>query len=698
MRPRHATKLLSSVLALIALACAWFYLAPTSLGGSTTYVVTDGISMEPHFHAGDLALVRSQSSYRVGEIVAYNSHVLHRIVLHRIIGRAGSLYVFKGDNNNFVDFEHPAQGQLIGALWVHIPGVGARLQSLRSPALVGVLLALSFLLFAGAAFTHRRRRGGRGRRRSADTQLSPGLPATHASEPMLGAVALALVALLPLTALALLAFTRPATSLQPTSVAYQQSGRLSYTANAAPGPAYPGDRAVTGDPLFTRVLSTVNLRFDYRFQADAPHSLAGVASLGATVTSTSGWQTSLALSPARRFRGDQTSVTGTLDLNSLQALVHRFESMTDVSGSYTLTVIPHVRAVGSLDSMGLAAVFAPQVHFSLNPLELQPASSASAGGSGAAGAGGSNPFTPSASGSLAGRRYEPLFLSLKLVRLQVGTARAIALGGIAIILCVLAATVAYLRTRRRDESATIRARYGRMIVPVAHVWQPPGVAAIDVSDMEALVRIAEHYDRSILCESGEQGDEFWVTDESGYFRYAVGAPAAAAGVQRYAPAHFGPIPEEAFSAPAAPITTEAPAASFYEAPDHPDPAWALQPTSDRAPLDPLVGDVYCDELELGGLVSASMTPGQAPDGLAVHATTGNGWAGGDELHVPDALQVSEDRTDEAYDWALQDAAAFDWAMPQPAASLAPGADWPTAPHPVVAVHGNGNGNGNGSHG
>ncbi len=40
----------------------------------------------------------------------------------------GSRYIFKGDNNNFVDFEHPARSQLIGALSLHLAGVGSRLR------------------------------------------------------------------------------------------------------------------------------------------------------------------------------------------------------------------------------------------------------------------------------------------------------------------------------------------------------------------------------------------------------------------------------------------------------------------------------------------------------------------------------------------------------------------------------------------
>ncbi len=116
--------------------------------------------------------------------------------------------------------------------------------------------------------------------------------------------------------------------------------------------------------------------------------------------------------------------------------------------------------------------------------------------------------------------------------MPVSTARTLALSAIGVILAALLAILALLRPilafvapRRRDESASIRARYRHLIVPVERVWQLPGVAVIDVADMDALARIAEHYDRSILHEATDDGDAFWVTDESGQFRYALGAPA-----------------------------------------------------------------------------------------------------------------------------------------------------------------------------
>ncbi len=129
-------------------------------------------------------------------------------MLHRIIARVGDRYVFKGDNNNFVDFEHPARSQLIGALWLHIPGMGARLQSLRSPALIGLLVGIGMLLLSGAAFTQGRRRGaGRGAPPKVRILCRGACHSTPRNRSA-GALAIGLLALLPFVVLALLAFTR----------------------------------------------------------------------------------------------------------------------------------------------------------------------------------------------------------------------------------------------------------------------------------------------------------------------------------------------------------------------------------------------------------------------------------------------------------------------------------------------------------
>ena len=102
-RARLRSRLLTAAFFILVVACWWFF-APTQVGGSTRYVVTKGISMEPRFHTGDLAIVRPADQYKVGDIVAYLEHACcTRGVLHRIIAIHGDRYTFKGDNNNFID-------------------------------------------------------------------------------------------------------------------------------------------------------------------------------------------------------------------------------------------------------------------------------------------------------------------------------------------------------------------------------------------------------------------------------------------------------------------------------------------------------------------------------------------------------------------------------------------------------------------
>ena len=437
----------------------WFYFAPVQLGGSTTYVVTHGTSMEPRFHTGDLAIVRSQSNYHVGEVVAYHNHQLHTIVLHRIVGREGDRYLFKGDNNNFVDPEHPVASQLIGALWIHIPGVGLRLQSIRSPLVMGILLFVGMLLLTGGAFA---RTQGRGRRREARGRgrrdaPRPPRPAT----PTFAVLAIGALLAIPFLMLALLAFTRSPTKLHPYTVPYKQSGRLSYSAEAPSGPTYPGGQAVTGDPLFAHVLNAVDFSFAYRLHAAGRRSLSGSASLEATVVSSDGWHTTLQLAPPTRFHGSRALVTGTLDLTSLLALMHSVETATKANGTYTLTLLPRVSASGRVDAVPVHTTFAPKIQFSLTPIEAQPA--VAGGGSPATTSpSGANTalsmFSSSAPGSAAGTRSQSASLSLGLGQLSVASARTLARDALVIVVCAVLAALACLRlalgrSQPRDESA-----------------------------------------------------------------------------------------------------------------------------------------------------------------------------------------------------------------------------------------------------
>src|SRR5690242_13524376 len=77
---------LFAALLLALLGAAWVAFAPTRFGGQAAYVIVSGISMEPSFHRGDLAILRQTNDYAIGDVVTYR-HPTIGPVIHRIIGR-----------------------------------------------------------------------------------------------------------------------------------------------------------------------------------------------------------------------------------------------------------------------------------------------------------------------------------------------------------------------------------------------------------------------------------------------------------------------------------------------------------------------------------------------------------------------------------------------------------------------------------
>jgi hypothetical protein len=126
--------------------------------------------------------------------------------------------------------------------------------------------------------------------------------------------------------------------------------------------------------------------------------------------------------------------------------------------------------------------------------------------------------------------------------------------------------------------------------------QQPGIPVIDVPDIGSLAQLAEHYDRSILHEVSREGEAFWVIDESGQFRYALGAPEAvwehAREVER-APAQAAP---STYGYPA----TEAHGDLAPRASEDPEPSALEVPA--REAQGSLTHDWHTEELDLNGLI------------------------------------------------------------------------------------------------
>lgn len=328
------------------LAVLWVLFVPTQLGGRTSYVIVNGISMEPKFHKGDLVLVRTSSTYNVGDIVVYRHPTIGPII-HRIIGKDGNHFIFKGDNNNFVDSYHPTQSELIGKFWFYIPAIGKPFTAIRDRLAIAGLVALSGLIvlwpYARGSSSRKKRAK---RKRSTGERREPSMDAQSESGQTLLMVLVA-VGIASL-ALALLTFSRPLHCLVTSDASYHQAGTFSYSATA-PGSIYDANAVATGDPVYPNVTNQVNFKFEYHLTSDQPVNVSGTASLAAEIGDSTGWKRTIELLPPSSFKGTAFIALGTLDLSQVQSVIDQFQQATGVVWpNYTVNIVPHVQINGTL--------------------------------------------------------------------------------------------------------------------------------------------------------------------------------------------------------------------------------------------------------------------------------------------------------------------------------------------------------------
>ena len=131
--------------------CAWL-LWPSSLGGSTTFILVNGHSMEPTYLPGDLVIARTGAP-AVGDIVVYRPEGLgDSKVVHQIVGGDGATgWTMKGLNNDWVDPWTPTNSEVLGIVQLRIPSLGGVGVVLLSPFIWAGLLvvAIGLLLWPG---------------------------------------------------------------------------------------------------------------------------------------------------------------------------------------------------------------------------------------------------------------------------------------------------------------------------------------------------------------------------------------------------------------------------------------------------------------------------------------------------------------------------------------------------------------------
>ena len=497
------------VVAAVGIVCVGY--APTNLGGHTTYVSTYGTSMLPRFHAGDLAVVQPAQSYHVGEVVAYHSSVLHNAtVLHRIVAINNGRFTFKGDHNDFLDPARPTAAAIVGRLRFRIAHGGAIRSHLVRPMFLFPLLALA-IGGAGSGLLTRKRR-----RRASSHDQQPTRPARTPRDarrrlrvvvPIAATVAAAgfLVATIGV-------WTTPRFVHSTRRASYQQQLAVGYSAATPKGAAYPDGSVNTGDPIFTRLVKTVDIGLDYTLHADeAPRQVTGTYQVVANVSSATGWSHSVALTPVRAFSGSRLHAQAPLRLEALQALEARFSRETGlVTTAAAISIAPRVHIQGVIAHTPFSGNVASKLDFQLLPDEMTPASSADA-----------------AKGASAQRAGSVMIATMRRADVELwkfnvpgDAARVALLVALALGLAGAAALLAIDRRRvALGEIDAINRRYGRLLIAVDAIPPTGDRTMVRVESMRALARLAHLNEQPIVHASRPGGHRFALATDGVMYHY-----------------------------------------------------------------------------------------------------------------------------------------------------------------------------------
>ena len=502
----------SAIVALVVLA--WVNFGPRQLGGSVSYVMTHGISMEPRVHEGDLVLLREADTYQPGDVIAYNSAALQQPVMHRIVNKEGDGYVTKGDNNDWLDIDRPTDADVIGTEWVHIPKAGKLLALLAVPRNAAALAgAAGLFLFGGT-----KKRKGRRRGSEAPTMQTMNVANFQRLDPVrqctLGMVAFAaLVALL----LGVLGFTKQSVTAVSQESAYSHQGSFAYAADARETAVYPDGQANTRGPLFLKLIDDIRFTFSYTLGSEAERNVGGTAALRARINDDSGWQTTLPLQQPTRFRGSQVQVSGDLDPKEVHKLTTEVQSLTGIAGSYTVTIVPVVEVKGTVGGEPITETFQPELPFALDGLQMTAAAVD-------AGAGEADPFKPSKPGSIKISDIAENRIFIGPLSMTVPAARKFSVLGLGLaLLLAFSLWRLFSRSLDADEVSEIQARYGTWLVPVTEITSTAD-KQVRVADIDGLVRLADRYERMVL-HAHRDGVHSYVVQESGVdYIFQVGSP------------------------------------------------------------------------------------------------------------------------------------------------------------------------------
>jgi len=542
--PRGRT-LLVTLATVVAAGVALLLVGPRALGGPTSILAVSGNSMEPRIDAGDLILVRAGGPYHVGQIVAYHNVPAKATFLHRIVAIRGTRFAMKGDHNGWIDPGTAQPDQVVGSLWIRVPGAGSAFKWVASP-LHGALLAAAAALLIGLRETTRRRQ----RRRTAaahrgDDTDPPALTARGSDLPenlapgpwswrpppgpglpvdtiLRATLAAALIGAVACVFLGVISFSRPASAAGRPAPLLRQSGTLSYQASASPSAVYPTGRITSPSPLYLHLVKGATFTFRYRVAPIGQTAVSGSAQMRLILHANTGWTRVLALTPPHPFHGTTVSLRRPLSIARLRSMLATIQSLTASPDSYSLTVAPVVMTHGSAGREPFVRRFTPRFTFDLTDAEMTLA------GAPATPAAVTSALTSSDLETVTPSASEVADLAVGPLRLPVRWWRVLALvAGMAMLATAAAvALTTHRRLVRQGEPALISAKYRDLLVPLA-LAPVEGERHVTVRSFDDLVRVARRHETTIMHHTAADGSEHYLVVADGVtFRYQSTSSAA----------------------------------------------------------------------------------------------------------------------------------------------------------------------------
>lgn len=475
---RQITAIVINLLLAIGLIVIWVTFAPARLGGKVAYVMVNGISMEPHFHYGDLTILRKADSYQVGDIVTYHDTDMHAYVIHRIIATDGHHYVLKGDNNSWIDAYHPTNEEIIGKLWLYIPKIGKIFKWMQAPLHMALSVGVLGGLFMASLFVK---------------PSQPGRTKSHPQSIGAGTLEIGIYVFgcfsVLFLGLSILAFLKPLTRAGE-NIRYQQETHFSYSAAGTPL-IYDTGTVRSGEPVFPRLTCFLNVAFTYDLTGDQLQAVSGNYQLVARVSDEqSGWQRTILMNERTPFSGNSFSSTSNLDLCQIVSLVETLRQETGLRASnFTLEIIPQITMTAYIMGNPVTDLFEPplafrfdEVHFSLAVPQGQD-----------------DPLHVSKESSANNPNVQPNSLSVLGWHAEIGMLRAAASLGLALSLSGLAFFgLRMFGAGRHSQEAIIRMKYGELLVNVYERNLAPTSMVIDVTTIDELAKLAERHNTVIL--------------------------------------------------------------------------------------------------------------------------------------------------------------------------------------------------------